>query len=96
MPKHIKSILGAAAENMDGIAETPEANNMFTVREYGDTLTGMQADLFRTLVAKILFLLFRSRPYLNTTLAFLTARVHNPDGYEYKNLARTIRHIRAT
>ena len=72
MSKHIKRILEAAVEDMGGIDETPEANDMFTVREYGDKLTGIQADLFRTLVAKILFLRFWSRPYLNTALAFLT------------------------
>ena len=72
MPKHINIILETAAEEMYSIAETPAANHMFTVREDGDALTGVQADLFRNLVAKIFFVRFRSRPGLNTALAFLT------------------------
>ena len=72
MPKHIKSILETFAEDMYVIDNTPSDNNMFTVREDGDALTGVQADLFRNLVAKIFFVRFRSRPGLNTALAFLT------------------------
>ena len=59
MHKHTESILEAVAEDMDGILKTPAANHMFTVREDGDTLKGMQADFFITLVAKILFVSFR-------------------------------------
>ena len=40
MPKHIKIILEAAAEDMNGITKTPAANHMFTVRVDGDTLMG--------------------------------------------------------
>ena len=53
MPKHIKSILETSAEDMYVIDNTPSDNNMFTVREDGDRLTGTHDDLFRTLVAKI-------------------------------------------
>ena len=45
MHKHIECILEAVAEDTDGISNTPADNHMFTVREYGYTLTGMQADL---------------------------------------------------
>ena len=61
-PKHTKSILEASVEEMDGIAETQEANHMLPVRQDGDTLTSMQENLFRTVVAKILFVSCRSRP----------------------------------
>ena len=75
LPKHTESILEAVAEYMGSIDETKEANHLFTVRKYGDTLMGMQADLFQTLVAKILFVSCRSRPDLRTELAFLTMQV---------------------
>ena len=52
MPKHIESILEAAAEDMDNIVETPAANYLFTVREDRDTLTGTQAKIFWNIVAK--------------------------------------------
>ena len=95
MPKHIKSIIKAEADNMEGIAETSEANHIFAVREYGDTLTGMQADLLQTFVAKILFVSCQSSPNLKTALDFLTMWLRNPYGYYYKKIARTIRYTRA-
>ena len=55
MPKNIKSILEAAAEDMKIISKTPAANRLFQVREYSSTLTSVQADLFQTIVEKILF-----------------------------------------
>ena len=96
MPKHIESILEAAAEDMYGISETPAANHMLTVREDGDTFTGTQDDLFRSLVANIFFVRCRSRPDLKTALAFLTTRVRNTDSDVHKKLACTIHYIRVT
>ena len=46
MPNHIKVILEAAEEDMNGIAETPASNDLFQVREDGSTLAPVQADLF--------------------------------------------------
>ena len=72
IPNHIKGILETAAEDMNGVAETSEANYMFTFQEDGGTLTRVQSDLFQTLVAKILLVSSRSRPNLKTALALLT------------------------
>ena len=96
MPEHIKGILEAATEDMNGTAKNPSSNHFFKVREDGGTLTHVQADLLRTIVAKILFVSCWSRPKLNTALAFLTMRFLNPDEYNYKKLACTIWYIRAT
>ena len=67
MTKHIESILEAVAEDMDGIAETPLANNLFTVIEDGDTLTGTQDELLLNLVAK---------KYSSAAGKYLTSRRH--------------------
>ena len=96
MSKNIEGKLEAAAEDMISIDENPEANHLFTVKEYGGTFTRVQENLFQTLVAKILFFRFWSRPNLKTALDFLTKRVRNPDKDDYKKLACTIRYIRGT
>ena len=96
MPKHIEIILEAAAEDMDVITETPEANHMFKVIGGGDTLTGMQSDLFQTLVEKICFVSCRSRPHIKTALAFLVTRVRNPDRGDHNKIVHTIHYIRET
>ena len=62
----------------------------------GDTLTVTQAELLWTLVAKMLFVSFRSRTNLKTALAFLNTWVRNPDRGDYKKLFRAIPCIRAT
>ena len=93
---HVKGILEAEEEEMNGIAETPAANHLFTVREDEYTLTGMQAKLFQHIVQKILFVSCKSSPDLKTALAFLTTRVRYPDRDYYKKLACTIRYTRAT
>ena len=56
----------------------------------------VQADLFRTLVANILFVSCRPRLDLKTALDFLTTRVRNTDKDDFKKLVFTIRYISAT
>ena len=46
MPENLKIILEAAAEDMSRIAKNPAANHLFTVQEYGGTLTRVQENLF--------------------------------------------------
>ena len=46
MPKHIEGILEAMAEDMDGVAETPEANHLLQVIKYGGMLTTVQANVY--------------------------------------------------
>ena len=96
MQKHIQSILAAAASDMDGLAETPAASHLFQTRTDAKSMSREQADLFRTMVAKILFVACRSRPDLKLALAFLTTRVRNPDLDDHRKLARLVRYIRAT
>ena len=95
MLNRIKGILEEAAEEMNCISETPEANHLFTVQEDGGTLTRGQADLFRTLVEKILFVIYQSRPDLKMVLYFLTTQFHNTDKEDYKKLACMTRYTRA-
>ena len=42
MPKYIEGILEAEVEYMIGITEIPAANHLFSVQEYGGTLTRVQ------------------------------------------------------
>ena len=96
MHEHIEGILEAAAEYMDSVSDTPASNHMFQVQEYGGTLTPVQANLFQTCLAKILFVSCRSRSDLKTVPSFLTTRVLNPDEDNYKKLDCTIQYIRGT
>ena len=69
---------------------------MFQTRDDAGVITKEQADLFRTMIAKILFVACRTRPDLKLALSFLTTRVKNPDLDDYRKLVRLVRYIRAT
>ena len=96
MPKHLGSILQTATSDMAGTAETPAANHLFEIRPDAKPLPIEKQDLFRTLIAKILFVACRSRPDLKLALSFLTTRVKNPDMDDYRKLVRLVRYIRGT
>ena len=96
MSKNIEGKLEAAAEDMISIDENPEANHLFTVKEYGGTFTRVQENLFQTLVAKISFVSCWSRPEINIALAFLTTQVCNPNKDDRRKLACMILYIQAT
>ena len=95
-PKHIGSILDTATPDMRGTAETPAANHLFQTRDDAPAMSKEEADLCRTLIAKILFVACRTRPDLKLALSFLTTRVKNPDLDDYRKLVRLVRYIRAT
>jgi hypothetical protein len=96
MPDFVDGILEEAPMDMDGIAVTPAAGDLFTVREDSDALDGPHADTYHRLTAKLLYLCKRARPDLQTTVAFLTTRVVQPNVDDWKKLTRCIRYLRGS
>jgi hypothetical protein len=96
MPDFIDGILEEAPMDMDGIAVTPAAGDLFTVRKDSDALDGPRADTYHRLTAKLLYLCKRARPDLQTTVAFLTTRVVQPNVDDWKKLTRCIRYLRGS
>ena len=60
------------------------------------TLDREEAELFHSLVAKILFLCKRARPDVQTAVAFLCTRVKSPDVDDMKKLRRLVCYLRCT
>ena len=60
-------------------SNTPASVWLFQVRDNVNKLNEKQAQEFHTMVAKSLFLCKRSRPDIQTAVAFLTTRVKEPD-----------------
>jgi hypothetical protein len=54
------------------------------------------AQTFHRIVAKLLFLCKRSRPDIQTAVAFLCTRVKSPDVDDWKKLKRTMKYLRGT
>ena len=59
---------------MDFLTETPADIHIFQFREYAVKLSIQKKYLLRMLVSNILFISFRSQPYLKTSIAFLKTR----------------------
>ena len=73
-------------ELLKGMAASPGGQHLFTVNEDCPKLSEKQAELFHHLTAKLLYLSKRTRPDIQTAVAFLTTRVSSPDCDDYKKL----------
>ena len=97
MQNYVKSILKEVPDDMMGVANTPASSFLFLVNNQSpDVLDSATADMFHTLVAKLLFLSKRSRPDIQLAVAFLCTRVTRPDADDYKKLTRVIKYLRQT
>jgi hypothetical protein len=94
MCDYVEGILGGAPPEMDGLAVTPAASNLFTVRKDAEKLDNERAETYHHITAQLLYLCQRARPDLQPTVAFLTTRVTQPDIDDWKKLTRCIRYLR--
>jgi len=83
-------------DDMGGEAVTPAGSHLFNVDEAAEPLDQLNADIFHSITAKLLFLCKRGRPDIQTAIAFLCTRVQHPDVDDYKKLRRVICYLRAT
>ena len=87
---YTKGILNEAPLDMDGVVLTPAAKHLFEVSADAEFLyPGERAELFHHLMAKLSFLCKHAWPNIQTAVAFLTARVAQPDTDDYKKLTWT-------
>ena len=96
MKEYVKSMIEFFPEERKNTATTPAALHLFEVREDVKVLEEEDAMKFHTMVAKGLFLCKRARPDIQTTIAFLTTRVKQPDQDDWKKLRRLIDYLRGT
>ena len=97
MQHYVKGILDEVPDDMTGVANTPASSFLFQINNQSpELLDNATADLFHTLVAKLLFLGKRARPDIQLAVAFLCTRVTKPDRDDYKKLTRVIKYLRQT
>ena len=97
MPQYIDGLVEEIpADLSSGVATTPAANRLFQVNPEAVKLSEAQAEHYHHLVAKLLYLCKRTRPDLQTAVAFLTTRVQGPDVDDWKKLGRCLRYLCAT
>ena len=55
-----------------------------------------RSDVFHSVVAKLLFIMKRARPDIETTISFLSRRVSKSDEDDWKKLKRCLGFLKAT
>jgi hypothetical protein len=90
MPDYINGILDEVPNDMQGMAVTPTAANLFMVRDDIEKLDDKHAETYHHLMAKLLYLCKWAHPDLQTVVSFLMMQVTQPDEYDWKKLAQCI------
>lgn len=93
MDTYMLESINEAPKDMDGLAETPASEHLFTVDSTAEKLAKDESDTFHSLTAQLLFLGKRARPDIQTAVAFLCMRVKDPDIDHYKKLAQVIKYL---
>jgi len=91
---YIEQIISEVGSSlMSGASVTPAATHLFNVNDGAVKLSRKEADAFHRNVAWLLFLSKRTRPDLQTAVAFLYTREQSPDVDDNKKLGRVMRHL---
>ena len=89
-----------AIENVEVVidtnAATPSKHFLFDVREHAELLDKKLSENFHMVVAKLLYIMKRTRPDLEPTVTFLSTRVSKPTINDWKKLKRLLQFIRGT
>jgi hypothetical protein len=94
--EYLQEVLAELPKDMDGTATSPAASHLFEVSNTPELLGPEAAEMFHCNVAKLLFVCQRSRPDIQTAVAFLSSRVQAPDKDDYKKLRRVMQYIRGS
>ena len=94
--KYIKDTVEGCIELISGGAATPAASHLFNVNEDCVKLMEQLTRVFHTTTTKLLFLCKRARPDIHVPIAFLTARVKEPDKDDWKKLIKVLKYLKDT
>ena len=97
MTPYINKIVAAFPEKITGVQSTPAADHLFQIRPDSEVrpLPEEQARAYHHTTAQLLFL-SRVRRDIQTTIAFLTTRVKQPDEDDWGKLKRVLKYLHST
>lgn len=75
---------------------TPAGVNLFRVDPNAEKLSKGKSEEFHSVTAKLLFMSRRTRPDIQTPVAFLITRVQQPDVHDWEKLKRTLCYLKNT
>lgn len=81
---------------MSGSTKTPVGAHLFQINDEAETLATKEADAFHRKVAQLLYVSKRTRPDIQTAIAFLCTHVHALDVDDKKKLGQVLQYLRDT
>ena len=95
MKKHILNAMDMFLDDITRDASTPATPYLFKNRGAED-LDETRAENFHSVTALLLFISRRSRPDIQTAIAYLCTRVAKPNEDDWKKLKRVLQYLRGT
>jgi KUP system potassium uptake protein len=96
MKDYITESIELFGEDVSKNVATPATKNLFVVDPDAESLDRAKADIFHSIVAKLLWVMKRSRPDIETTISFLCTRVSCSDIDDWKKLRRLLQFLSQT
>ena len=96
MSSYLREAIEESGMSIIREAATPATHNLFEVGENSQPLQVKDADTFRRIVCKLLYVGIRARSDILTALAYLTTRVSKPNAHDYKKLRRLLEYLNGT
>jgi hypothetical protein len=96
MKDQLQEAIDMFGEDVDKTVVTPALKNLFDVNESAAQLDDDRSDKFHSVVAKLLFIMKRARPDLETAVSFLMTRVSKSDEDDWRKLKRCLGSIKGT
>ena len=82
--------------SVDSMTVTPAAHYLFNVNEEAEQLGKEQSEIFHSTTAKLLYIMQRARPDIETAVSFLMKRVSKSNIEDWKKLRRVIGFLKGT
>ena len=96
MSSYLREAITESQMDIRRSVATPATSSLFTVTDDSSELAPKDADLFRRIVCKLLYVGLRARSDILTALAFLTTRISQPTEYDHRKLRRLLEYLYGT
>jgi hypothetical protein len=96
MPRYLEEAIADCGMDITFEAATPATKSLFDVDDSSPLLVTKQADVFRSIVSKLLYVGLRGRPDFLVTLCFLCSRVQHPTVQDQNKLKRLLQYAKGT
>ena len=93
---YIHEVLDQFPQKFNSGATTPATTHIFEINETAEKLSDEKAEIFHSIVAKLLWIAKRGRPDIELPISFLCTRVQSPDVDDWSNLERVLKFLYAT